>query len=157
MAKTPGRTYRFFTGSPLWSFGSGLSLTDFAVSCVSANTHSATQINCTVHNTGAMSGDEVVLLMHRFGSTAPSSWRSPIPLKALVDFDRVTVPVGVSVPVGFRVTQDALALTSADGDRVVLAGTHYLEVFTGGATPVASVQVEVTKTTILEVVPRPQH
>jgi hypothetical protein len=27
----PGRTYRFFTGTPLWPFGHSLSFTSFAV------------------------------------------------------------------------------------------------------------------------------
>ena len=33
MAKPPGRTYRYYTGKPLWDFGTGLSLTTFAMHC----------------------------------------------------------------------------------------------------------------------------
>merc|ERR1719235_2492136 len=35
MSKPPGRTYRYFTGTPLWPFGFGLSYTDFSLCMLS--------------------------------------------------------------------------------------------------------------------------
>ena len=159
-ANGPGRTYRFFTGQPLWRFGSGLSFTTFKVSCTSSSSSvseaaPATGINCVVKNTGKRAGDEVLMLMHRFGSPSPSSWDSPVPLKSLIDFGRVSVDAGASATMAFSVPQASLALTTGQGDRVVLAGTHYLEVFTNGTAPVESVKVQVASEATIEVVPRP--
>jgi len=53
-----GRTYRFFTGDPLYPFGHGLSYTTFAY----RNLKSTTDISVEVENTGATAGEEVVQL-----------------------------------------------------------------------------------------------
>jgi len=44
----PGRSYRYYTGKPLYSFGDGLSLTTFSHKCTCA----AMACSCTVKNTG---------------------------------------------------------------------------------------------------------
>ena len=63
MTAAPGRTYRYFTGQPLFPFGSGLSLTTFThtASCQAAEARADT-IQCTtkVKNVGKRDGDEVV-------------------------------------------------------------------------------------------------
>ncbi len=53
-----GRTYRFFTGQPLYPFGHGLSYTTFAY----RNLKSTPDISVEVENTGRIAGEEVVQL-----------------------------------------------------------------------------------------------
>ena len=53
-----GRTYRFFTGDPLFPFGHGLSYTTFAY----RNLKSGPDITVEVQNTGTRAGEEVVQL-----------------------------------------------------------------------------------------------
>ena len=71
-----GRTYRYFTGTPLFEFGHGLSLTNFTLKCQQKSDGIAelrrcekdgrVEYSCDVTNIGAIDGDEVV-------SSAPSS------------------------------------------------------------------------------------
>ena len=71
-----GRTYRYFTGTPLFEFGHGLSLTNFTLKCQQKSDGIAelrrcekdgrVEYSCDVTNTGGIDGDEVV-------SSAPSS------------------------------------------------------------------------------------
>ena len=56
MSLAPGRTYRYFTGTPLFPFGFGLSYTSFDLGCKQASA----KFECVVRNTGAREGDEVV-------------------------------------------------------------------------------------------------
>ncbi len=60
------RTYRYFTGTPLYPFGYGLSYTSFAYSDLKVPDKAAAgsdlKVEVTVTNTGKMAGDEVVQL-----------------------------------------------------------------------------------------------
>jgi hypothetical protein len=69
----PGRTYRYYE-TPLFEFGSGLTLTDWLVagtapSCLSglstATPDAVCAVTITVKNTGKMDGDAVVLAYFR--------------------------------------------------------------------------------------------
>ena len=56
MVSSPGRTYRYYQGTPLFAFGTGLSLTTFTHSCTcSAVTAEVVSCSCTVKNTGTYS------------------------------------------------------------------------------------------------------
>jgi beta-glucosidase len=69
-----GRTYRFFTGEPLYPFGYGLSYTTFAYRKLSlpkqAKAGAPVTVSVEVENTGAVAGDEVVEMYVK--SPAPS-------------------------------------------------------------------------------------
>ena len=118
MATPPGRTYRYYSGKPLFAFGSGMSLTTFAMACTAKCTGTGTgtalalgvaagssaqkcsppvRVVCTVTNTGGVAGDEVVMAYHRAGHAIRSQAPHPVPRKSLVDFQRVTIePQGTS-------------------------------------------------------------
>ncbi len=70
-----GRTYRFFTGKPLYPFGHGLSYTTFAYKNLRTSTETLTRtgrltVQVDVTNTGTRAGDEVVqLYVQHVGST----------------------------------------------------------------------------------------
>ena len=53
------RTYRYFTGQPLYPFGHGLSYTQFRINRASADDEGKT-VNAEIENTGARSGDALV-------------------------------------------------------------------------------------------------
>lgn len=89
MAKGIGRTYRYYQGDPIFSFGFGLSYTSFASECVVLLHETA--ISCKVSNVGEKKGDEVLMVFHRVvddAIRAKVGKRHPIPIQNLVDFER---------------------------------------------------------------------
>jgi len=109
LTTSPGRTYMYYTGTPLWAFGHGLSYTTFSYSNLQL---SATQItdlgqitvSADVTNTGTRAGDEVVqLYVH---DVAASVTR---PIKELKGFKRISLNPGATQTVVFTVPASELA------------------------------------------------
>ncbi len=126
-----GRTYRYFTGKPLWGFGYGLSYATFKYGPVklSATTLKAGEpltATVSVTNTGSMGGDEVVEAYLK----TPQE-RGPI--HSLVGFDRVTIAPGASKEVTLKIDPRSLSSVDDQGNRSILAGQYMLSV--GGAQP----------------------
>merc|ERR1712039_534636 len=106
MAKAPGRTYRYFTGEPLWPFGFGLSYTDFKLRVLSGPAARVPQhaggagkdyaeLQLEVENVGTMAGDEVVLAFFRpLPGTLPMPSRAAKIRKQLFDFRRIALQAG---------------------------------------------------------------
>ena len=89
------RTYRYFTGKPLYPFGYGLSYTKFSYNNleVPKDGIAAGQpvgADVTVTNTGKISGDEVVQLYLKFPPVKGA------PLIALRGFERIHLEAGAS-------------------------------------------------------------
>lgn len=146
MTKSPGRTYRYYTGKPLWSFGTGLSLTTFALKCKAPTTAFLGVFSCEVENVGDMDGDEVVLAFHRPGDQVRAHADHTLPLKRLVGFERVRVAKGATETVQFEVTRDTLALTTNKGTSTVYAGMHELVFWKGnGEEQVFQIDIEATE------------
>lgn len=125
MSTSPGRTYRYYTGTPLWPFGYGLSLSTFDLSCaMDMLPRTQFAVRCVVSNTGARDGDEVVLVYHRVGNDIRSKVDHPVPLKRLVQFERVHVAAGQAAKVSFALSSAAVELTNGAGRKVVYSGTH---------------------------------
>ena len=144
-AKGPGRGYRYYTGTPLFPFGWGLSLTQFSHACLKAEpgppaTADASdasdastddvpfRFSCTVTNEGPLAGDEVLLVYHRVSAAirARIGAAHPVPFKDLVGFQRVgQLAPGESQAVSFTLDRDrAASLTTADGSRKTYPGEH---------------------------------
>ena len=85
------RTYRYFTGSPLFEFGYGLSYSTFVYS---NTTFSDGAIFSIVKNTSAREGDEVVQLYRKHGGNLPE----------LKGFQRIHLRAGESRTVSFNST-----------------------------------------------------
>jgi len=103
MTGVPGRTYRYFAGTPLFAFGYGLSYTKFKTSNISVNSEKlqpagSIKLEMNVANEGQMKGDEVVQVYYR-RVHGDASW----PHKSLCGFQRVTVPASQSVPVTINI------------------------------------------------------
>ena len=113
--------------TPLFPFGHGLSYTTFEYSDLSVRaeggsgvvipTDGTAEIACTVRNTGARAGTEVVQLY----------LRDPVaqvvrPANYLAGFARVPLEPGQAARVVFRLHADRTAFCGVSGDRVVEAG-----------------------------------
>ena len=144
--------------TPLFRFGEGLSLTTFNISCSPAMMQDQTDtddaaaaptpspspplpiyrriiVTCTVTNTGTMVGDEVLQVYHAAGDAVrtAASKLHPVPLKQLVEFERIIdLAPGKAQSVTMSLDPDAvLALTAANGSKVVYPGEHKLIFSTG--------------------------
>ena len=128
-----GLTHLYYTGEVLWPFGFGLSYTTFTYTWAdegrvsSPVPHSRVPIleimrtgvryRCTVQNTGAVTGDAVVLGF--VNSTDPQ-----FPRQKLFDFARVTLTPGASETVMLTLNADHLSVVSENG-RVSLRPAQF--------------------------------
>ena len=91
-----GRTYRYFKGEPLYSFGYGLSYSTFTYSDLRAKrTPDGARIRATVKNTSSRDGDEVVQLYVAGGAGEDA------PIRSLRGFQRIHLRAGESRQVSF--------------------------------------------------------
>ncbi len=129
------RTYRYFTGQPLYGFGYGLSYTTFtygklrlAKSTLDAGDTLTAQVE--VKNTGKRAGEEVAQLY----LMAPSEGNGGVsPKLQLEGFQRVLLQPGESRTVTFTLDPRQLSEVDAAGVRSVQPGSYRLAV--GGAQP----------------------
>jgi beta-glucosidase len=126
------RTYRYFTGKPLYAFGHGLSYTRFAYSSLKLSPASLQAggnlgVDVMVKNTGRRAGDEVAQLYLSF-PPAPG-----MPLRALRGFQRVALKAGTRRTLHFDLSPRDLSSVTAAGDRIVAPGAYRLSI--GGGQP----------------------
>ena len=93
------RTYRFMTEKPLYPFGYGLSYTTFDYDNGQFNAQDFT-FSYAIKNTGDCDGEEVAQLY----LTNTGDKRSPV--KTLVGFQRVFIPIGETRTVTFHLDED---------------------------------------------------
>jgi len=122
MAKPPGRTYRYYTGTPLYRYGFGLSYSTFTLKCGGGGKDFPMQFSCTVVNTGTMAGDEVVQVYHSAGAAIRATAPYPVPIRSLVDFDRVSLAPGASAQLTFALQETAFELVQGDGNLTLVPG-----------------------------------
>ena len=127
-----GRTYRYFTGTPLYPFGYGLSYTKFAFSGLTlpaetVNAGDPALVEATVTNTGTRAGDEVVELYLKFPDVAGA------PRIALRGFERVHLEPGASTKVHFELKPRDLSMVTDLGQIIEAEGAYAVSV--GGGQP----------------------
>jgi len=127
MALPPGRTYKYYTGKPLFPFGHGLSYTSFSLECEERER----SVSCDVANTGGRSGDEVLMLYHSAGDGIRKAAKHPCPIRALVNYTRVHVPTKSSTSVTFPITDRELVLVDENGKDRLYEGVHTFTVSRG--------------------------
>ena len=126
------RTYRYFTGQPLYPFGYGLSYSTFEYSGMTLSNPqlqagNPLNVEVDVKNTGTRDGDEVVELYITFPKLAGA------PLKALRGFTRVSLKAGEQKHIKLALGPRDLSYVNEAGDRMVGAGDYLITV--GGGQP----------------------
>jgi beta-glucosidase len=126
------RTYRYFTGKPLYPFGFGLSYTTFAYTSAKLSSTSLTagqplEVTADVRNTGSREGDETIelYLVPKHISAAP--------LCMLLAFEKVHLKPGQSMPIKTTISPRSLSLVSPDGSRNIQPGDY--DLYVGGGQP----------------------
>jgi len=126
------RTYRYFSGTPLYPFGYGLSYTRFRYSNgrLSSSTVRAgepLEVSIQVANVGDMAGDETVefYVIPKAKPGAPICW--------LAGFEKVHLLKGETRTVHLEIDPRQLSLVDADGSRSVQSGEY--ELYVGGSQP----------------------
>jgi beta-glucosidase len=116
-----GRTYRYFTGTPLYPFGFGLSYSSFAYADLSAKrTAAGAEVRVAVSNTSPRDGDEVVQFYVAGGSADGA------PIRSLRGFQRVRLKAGERRELTFTVPRAELP-------------TSPVEISVGGGQPLAGI------------------
>jgi beta-glucosidase len=134
-----GRTYRYFTGKPLYSFGYGLSYTTFAyrnlkLASSSLAAGDSLQVEADVEDSGSLTGDEVVELY----VTQPKAFETP--RHVLAGFTRVHLAAHATTHVTLTVDPRSLGQVDAKGNRIILPGEYRISL--GGAQPEDSAQTQ---------------
>lgn len=132
------RTYRYFTGAPLYGFGYGLSYSQFRFSHLSLSSKNVAAgeplfVGADVTNTSKIAGDEVAELYVEYPQAEQGA--NGAPLRALAAFSRVHIAAGATKHVSFTLPPRRLSYVRADGQRVVSAGNYTL--FVGDSQPAA--------------------
>lgn len=135
-----GRTYRYFTGKPLYPFGYGLSYTSFRYGKVAVATgKTGWQVRVPITNVGSRAGDEVVQVYARSLKRRPGD-----ALRSLVGFARVPVAKGGSRTVSISVPRERLRVWDVAAKRyMVRPGAYEFEVGASSADVRGRVSVKV--------------
>ena len=126
------RTYRYFSGKPLYPFGYGLSYTKFSYGGLSVPTAAIAAgqpigADVTVTNTGNLAGDEVVQLYLKFPPVKGA------PKVALRGFARIHLETGASQKVHFDLKPRDLEMVTEDGNPIIAQGDYTISI--GGGQP----------------------
>jgi beta-glucosidase len=127
------RTYRYFTGQPLYPFGFGLSYTTFTyrdlqITPQEVRAGDSVAIQAEVENSGELLGDEVVQLYLRDVEAS-----LPVPLLQLQGLTRIRLAPGERQTVRFTLTAEQMSFVDEDGQWVLEPGEF--TVWVGGRQP----------------------
>jgi len=129
-----GRTYRYFTEPPLYSFGYGLSFSSFnysdaKVSQAKVAADGTVTVSVRVTNAGSVPGDEVVQLYLAHPGVEGA------PIRALSGFQRIHLDAAASKTVDFILRDRDLSIVDESGARSIVPGA--VDVWIGGGQPIA--------------------
>ncbi|MEX1275726.1 MAG: glycoside hydrolase family 3 C-terminal domain-containing protein [Bacteroidota bacterium] len=131
-----GRTYRYFSGEPLFPFGYGLSYTTFEYSNLQTprvvQAGGGIEVTVDVRNSGLKVGEEVVQL---YVTDIEAS--VPVPVRSLQGFKRVRLSPGEGTRVTFSLEPRQLSLIDPAGRRMLEPGIF--EISVGGGQPAMQV------------------
>lgn len=141
------RTYRYFTGQPLYPFGYGLSYTSFAYSGLEIPGEIVAgeqlEIKVKVTNTGKLQGEEVVQLY-----LTDEKASTPRPIRQLEDFTRISLKPGETGTVSFKLDPRQLSIINDKEQRVIEPG--WFSVAVGGKQPGFTGKADAATTQVLQ-------
>ena len=112
-----GRTYRYFSGSPLWAFGHGLSYSTFVYGKARIE---GDELVVPVTNKSAIDGDEIVQAYMKCAADVSEG-----PLHSLRGFARISVPAGQTVEARIALGDEFFeSFDPATGEMAVLGGSY---------------------------------
>ena len=119
------RTYRYFSGKPLYAFGHGLSYTKFdfqkgKLESKKIAPDGTTKVTFTVKNTGARDGDEVAQIYFRHVNS-----KVPQPKLSLCGFTRVHLKQGESSTVTIDIPAERLRYWDTEKKQYVVEPGEY--------------------------------
>jgi beta-glucosidase len=128
------RTYRYFSGQPLYSFGYGLSYTSFKysnakLSVTNLKAGNPIDVSVDVQNSGDHDGDETVEVY-----LIPKNIVG-LPLRALVGFEKAHLARGATATIQMSIDARQLSFVSPVGNRTVFPGDY--DLYVGGGQPSA--------------------
>ena len=140
------RTYRYFTGKPLYAFGHGLSYTTFeyqklVLSAATAKSGETVTVQVMLKNTGKRDGDEVVQVY-----AAAVKPPVPMPLRLLVGFQRAFVKAGETKPLKITLPVERLRRWDESSHHYVVdSGTYEIVVGSSSDQPLVKATLNILK------------
>lgn len=141
----PGRTYKWYTGKPIFEFGHGLHYTTFSTAFVrpaaltfstaaahNPNTKAAVAtFTATIKNTGKVTSDYVALAYISTTNAGPG----PYPKKSLVAYERVkALAPGKTATASFTLTTANLVRADLQGNSILHPGKYTISLDGDGKT-----------------------
>lgn len=129
-ADYPGRTYQYYTKTPVYPFGYGESYTDFEYSNITidktnADANDTVTISADVKNSGSVGGTEVAQLY----ISVPGADGKKLPLKQLKGFERVELKAGEKKTVSFKINlSDVFFFDETEQKNYVVTGEYTAKV-----------------------------
>ena len=122
-----GRTYRYFSGTPVYAFGDGLSYSTFEygqlqIEALAGAAENGLRVTTTVTNTSQRTGEEVAQLY-----LDPPEFDGA-PRIALRGFQRFELRPGERKNLAFELSPRDLSFVTRDGSRQIFVGAHRVTV-----------------------------
>ena len=139
------RTYRYFSGKPLYAFGHGLSYTKFdftdgKLESKEISSNGTAKVTFTLKNSGERDGDEVVQFYFRhIDSDVPQ------PKLALCGFKRVSIKKGQSSEVAIEIPAESLRYWDTEKKEYLVESGKY-EILVGSASDDIKIKLPLTIT-----------
>src|SRR5690348_16065044 len=148
-----GRTYRYFTGTPVYPFGYGFSYSKFEYTApriepTNGSAEQGVRVTATVKDNSSRAGEEVAQLY----LTPPNF--DGAPRIALRGFQRFTLQPGESKQVTFDLNPRDLSFVRADGAHAIVKGDYQVSV--GSVQPGSDIATQSAKLSIASDVELPK-
>jgi beta-glucosidase len=148
-----GRTYRYFTGTPVYPFGYGLSYSKFdytppSIEPINGSAEHGVRVTTTVKNTSSRAGEEVAQIY----LTPPNF--DGAPRIALRGLQRFALKPGESRQIAFELSPRDLSFVRADGTHAIVKGDYQLSV--GSVQPGSDIATQSAKLSIASDVELPK-